>query len=1080
MSNLQPMNIFQEATFDSLSYIVFVADPLGIFQSFNKTGEKILGYNASDLIGKAKIDIIFDRVELANYTKSLSKALGTKLESFDALITKAFLSGIDEREWLYVSRSGRRIPVKLSIIALRSEAGELTGFIGIARDISEEKWLENVTSLRVDISTSISTKPSLKECLKECAEAIVKYLDISFVYIWTVNKEENILELQASANFYSNNTRISTCSEIPVGKYKVGIIAKERKAVLTNDITNDENIRDKEWVKTESLVAFAGYPLIVENEVIGVLSLFSQRTLTTNVLNALAAIVDIIAYNINRKYTEEIFRYSQIRLELINNINNAIMKDLSAEQIINDAVCQLHKYFPEFQAAYSIVRGNTLNVFYSAEPKTIISFKGFTVDLSNAPDYLDALHAGNPVIINDLRQDTILQPIAKMIISSGIKAILDVPIKYSEGLVGVLRLNSPEPRKWNKQEVLLLKEIANCLAVTIKEAQARQDRREIERFFSMSEDIFCICGKDGYFKKMNSAAEKILGYSLSELYENPFLSFIHPEDRENTIDIIQKGFAGEEIEQNEFENRYICKDGTHKWISWSGNFLVEEGVLYTVGRNITEKKRLDEEIVKLSLVASRTDTAVMILNRSGFIEWVNQAFINLSGYLQEEIIGNTPEVILQGKSTGRLNKSIRSSAIRKSFNEKIECSKKSGQPYWVSTSITPIFDNNGQIKQYIVIATDVTKRHLIENRILENEARLAGIIDFAMDAIITFDVNQCILVFNHRAEEFFICPAFKALGRLITDFIPEWDSESLATSYGVRANGEEFPIEATRSEVVVGGEKLHTVILRDITERQLSEEKLKEYAANLEKINKELDQFAYVVSHDLKAPLRAISHLSEWLEEDLAEIISNENKRNLGLLRGRVQRMEDLINGILQYSRIGRSQTPLELVDSGKLVEEIIMDLDLPKTFCFDIQINLPILVTAKILLKQVFANLIGNSVKYHNRLNGNIGIGVREREDFFYEFFVSDDGPGIDPKYHAKIFVIFQTLEARDKVESTGVGLAIVKKIVESQGGKVWVESEVGKGSTFYFTWLDIVAKQKATSGRLTTKMPKINKIEI
>lgn len=1078
MTSLQPTNVFQEATFDSLSYIVFVADPLGIIQSFNKTAENLLGYNANDLIGKARIDIIFDPTELSNYAQSISKALGTELQVFDALITKAILSGVDEREWLYVCQSGKRIPVKLSIIALRNEDSETTGFIGIARDISEEKWLEKVAKLRVDISTSITTNSSLKECLQECAEAIAKYLDITFVRIWIVNKEEKTLELQANVGLYTYIDEQD--SQILIGKNKIGIIAKERKAILTNDIINDDDITDKEWAKRYSIVAFAGYPLIVENEVVGVLSLLSQRQLNTNVLNALAVVVDIIAYNIERKYAEEILRYSQIRLELINNINNGIIIGLSADQIIEDTILQLYKYFPKFCVAYSIVKESTLNVLYSLEPKAMTVSKGLIIDLSSVPNYLIALQTGQPIAINDLRKESLLEPLSEIITNSGVKSVLGIPIKYSEAIFGILFLGSPEARKWSKQEILLLKEIANCLTVTIKEAQAQQDRREIERFFSMSEDIFCICSKDGYFKRINPVAEKLLGYSLDELYKKSFLEFIHPDDKEKTLSLMERGFRGEKIEEKEFENRYLCKDGTYKCISWGGIVLTEESLFYAVGRNVTEKKKLDDELVKLSLVASKTDNGVMILNKRGLIDWVNEAFVILSGYSQEEIIGNTPEIILQGKVGGSLSNPIRTSAIRKSFNEKIQCSKKGGQPYWISTSITPIFGNYGEIKQYIVIATDVTKGHLIENRILANEARLAGIIDFAMDAIITFDINQRILFFNHRAEEFFICPASKAIGQLISTFIPKWDSEDLATSYAVCSNGEEFPIEATKSEIIVTGEKLYTIILRDITERQLAEEKLKEYAANLENINKELDQFAYVVSHDLKAPLRAISHLSEWLEEDIADLINDENRRNLALLRGRVQRMEDLINGILQYSKIGRSQIPLELVDTTILIQEIIADLDLSTTFSFDIQPNMPILFTAKILLKQVFTNLISNSIKYHNCNDGNIKIGVKEKEDFFYEFFVADDGPGIDARYHTKIFVIFQTLESRDKVESTGVGLAIVKKIVESQGGKVWLESEVGKGSTFYFTWLDVVAKQRTSSSRLTTKLQRVQNLEL
>ena len=224
-------------------------------------------------------------------------------------------------------------------------------------------------------------------------------------------------------------------------------------------------------------------------------------------------------------------------------------------------------------------------------------------------------------------------------------------------------------------------------------------------------------------------------------------------------------------------------------------------------------------------------------------------------------------------------------------------------------------------------------------------------------------------------------------------------------------------------------------------------------AAQLEKRNQELDQFAYVTSHDLKAPLRAIANLSEWIEEDIEDKLDDDTRHQMNLLRGRVHRMEALINGLLEYSRVGRLNAEPEMVSVDALLAEIIDSLAPPPQFTIVIKGEMPTFKTQRLPLQQVFTNLISNAIKHHNHSNGFIQISAKDQGKF-YEFAVADDGLGIAPEYQEKVFVIFQTLQARDKSENTGIGLSIVKKIIDSQGGKIDLTSAPAQGATFRFTW--------------------------
>lgn len=256
-----------------------------------------------------------------------------------------------------------------------------------------------------------------------------------------------------------------------------------------------------------------------------------------------------------------------------------------------------------------------------------------------------------------------------------------------------------------------------------------------------------------------------------------------------------------------------------------------------------------------------------------------------------------------------------------------------------------------------------------------------------------------------------------------------------------------------------------TGAVQDITERKQAEEALREWNATLEtrvadrtreleRSNRELDQFAYVASHDLKAPLRAIVSLARWIDEDAAAVLPPQSQEHLAKLMGRTKRMEALLDDLLSYSRVTRQRHPTVVVDTANLVRGVCDLLDLPEGFAVEIAPAMPVLTTERVPLETVLRNLISNAIKHHNRPHEGVVRVSASVDGERAVFTVADNGPGIDPSHHERIFQIFQTLKPRSEVEGSGMGLAVVKRLVETRGGGVWVDSVLGQGAAFHFTW--------------------------
>ena len=364
--------------------------------------------------------------------------------------------------------------------------------------------------------------------------------------------------------------------------------------------------------------------------------------------------------------------------------------------------------------------------------------------------------------------------------------------------------------------------------------------------------------------------------------------------------------------------------------------------------------------------------------------------------------------------------------------------------------------------------TEVTERDCAE----EELRRLATVVRDSNDAVIVQDLEGKILAWNRGAEKMYGWSEAEALQMNIRATIPrgqrgkalalarmlaEGESVDSLEARRVAKNGRELDVWLTVTALTddVGKLVATATTERDITQRKRVEEEFKGHAEELARSNRELEDFTYVVSHDLKEPLRGIDGFSTFLVEDYGDKLDERGRKYVSVLRDCARRMSALIEDLLQLSRIGRTRPEYVTVSVEPLLEDIRQDLSFTleqKKVDLRIQSDLPTITYQPTHLKQVFQNLISNAVKFNNKPHRVVEIACHE-DDGVYTFSVRDNGIGIDERYHEKIFQIFQRLGRREDYEGTGAGLTICKKIVEAHGGRIWVESKVGQGSIFSFT---------------------------
>ena len=413
---------------------------------------------------------------------------------------------------------------------------------------------------------------------------------------------------------------------------------------------------------------------------------------------------------------------------------------------------------------------------------------------------------------------------------------------------------------------------------------------------------------------------------------------------------------------------------------------------------LEEGRQQAEEALKESEEHFRTlmeqsPIGIQIMTPDGRIVQVNDAYEELWGITLEDLSEYNILQDEQAKKIGMMPYIEKAFAGEASSLPEFEYDAKKtvqkGRKPWIRSHIYPVKDENGDIRNVVMMHEDTTARKQAEEELKKYQDQLEEL------------VEERTAELNERMAEV---------------------------------------------------ERLNRGMVNLTEDLQTANRSLERTTEKLAEVNQELNDFAYVVSHDLKAPLRGVTQLAGWISDDYADALDTDGQEMVHLLISRTKRMHNLIEGILQYSRIGRVKEKERKVDLNRLVQEAIEMLAPPGNIQVTVEDELPTVVGERTRLGQVFQNLLGNAIKFMDKPEGRVSVGCVD-EGPHWLFSVADNGPGIEEKYHARIFQMFQTLVPRDKFESTGVGLALVKKIVEKWGGEIWMESEVDRGSTFYFT---------------------------
>jgi PAS domain S-box-containing protein len=898
-------------------------------------------------------------------------------------------------ELLIQRRAGDPVLVQLTNSPVTDSNGKVVGIIGVSSDVTRRRQQEDQLQFLLEISTELASSLDTGQTVQRVADLLVPRL-ADWCAIDLINQQAE-LELVALAHVDAH--KVAWARDL-----------RRRYPVTLADGGVAEAIRTGQPI----LVPLVTPDMIESAELdepqrdfLRESKLRSCLIVPLRGLGQPIGALTLVWSDSERSYTEEDVRFAK---ELAHRVAMAVDNTRlyaaarAAEQQQTELSAQLESMlssapigFAFFDRQHRYVRIN----------EQLAAINGIPVEA----------HLGRPIreLLPGIAQT--IDPILEQVFTTG-KAVKNLEV------TGETPLSPGVVRHW----------LTNFYPV-VAEGQTRfvgetvweiSERKRVEEALSESEARFrttfeqaavgmAHVALDGRWLAVNNRFCEIVEYPRETLLGLTFQEITYPADLEADLAQVQRLVAGE-IEGYQLEKRYIRQSGALVWVLLTVSLRRDEATgepryFIVVVEEINERKATE---VQLNILAEATKVlttalepelraqALADLLTPQFVDWCVVNLVRSAGQI---------ELVAAAHRDPQRVAELRALAAQ----HPLALDAADGTPQVIRT---------GQS----LLRAEITPA------MIERDERLVRLQAVGLASLI-------IVPLRARGQTLGAITLVRSdVQRRFTEADVRF-AEELGRRMGLAVDNARLYQEARDAEVR----------LRQLTETL--EQRVVERTAELERSNRELDQFAYVASHDLKAPLRAIDNLSAWIEEDTGKLLPPASLEHLNKLRGRVQRMERLLDDLLAYSRAGRIQHRPEEVDLESLIRGVAEMQGLPPGFRFSLEGDLGKLYTLRVPLETVLRNLIGNAIKHHHRSDGHIQITVRDL-GAQVGFVVRDDGPGIAPQYHIRIFEMFQMLQPRDRVEGSGMGLAIVKKLVESVGGQVKLESVEGKGSSFSFTW--------------------------
>jgi PAS domain S-box-containing protein len=673
-----------------------------------------------------------------------------------------------------------------------------------------------------------------------------------------------------------------------------------------------------------------------------------------------------------------------------------------------------------------------------------------------------AQHIGAGIELSGRRKDGTEFPIEMML----------SPLESAEGILVTAAIRNISARKAAEAHLAKAEGKRHFVENSLRESE--------ERYRMLLDGIedYAIFMMDprGQILSWNAGAELIKGYRADEIIGQNFSCFFPPEDIEQgrPEEILRLTSAGGRHEE---QGMRVRKDGSRFLASLTFTALYDQGGdlrgFSEFSHDLTESK---ESAAKYRGLLEAAPDAMVVVNEAGEIVLVNVQAEKQFGYRRDELVGQkVMNIIPEGFAERLIADATRSTAeaLAQQIGMGIELSgrRKDGTEFPIEIMLSPLESTEGILVTAAI--RNITMRKDAERHLGQMEGRYRGLLEAAPDAMVVVNEAGEIVLVNAQVEKQFRYRRDELVGRKIMNIIPEGfaerliadaarsTAEALAQHIGAgielsgrRKDGTEFPLEMMLSPLVSAEGTLVTAAIRNISARKKSEQELAVASQVLEESNLELKQFAYVASHDLQTPLRSITGFVQLLQQEYEGKLGEQAQDWIRRTVLAVARMQTLISDLLSYSRVEAHSRPFTQIPFLDVVNDALVLLESSihdsggQVACG----KLPIVMGDRSQLVQLMQNLIGNGLAYRSDKRPHIHISAK-RSGKDWIFSISDNGIGIDPKYYKQIFEIFKRLHNQKDKPGTGIGLAVCRRVVNRHGGKIWVESEPGHGSTFHFT---------------------------